>query len=250
MSEQKSPNPRRQEAGRRNGALGKGRKSPAGRARSAQNALKHGLCCSQPHVILHEDEPAYLLLRNRLTAYFQPRSQGEMLLVESIVEAKWAVQRAEEMERQIINIEILTIHDEMREQYIPTLPATSVRVGAFRGAIERDRALEYIYRSKVLNERNYHRRIATYLKLRNLDLNPDDLPEVDTTPATAPQHSQTEPETAQTAANDSLPATEAIYARITFNPGEHFSYKTKVSAHAGQRTEPVPKQSLKATAAA
>jgi hypothetical protein len=238
MAEDQTPNPRRQEAGRRNGAKGKGRKTPEGRVRSAQNALKHGLSCSQPKVIIHEEEPAFRLLRKRFIAFFQPRNQGELLLVESIVEAKWAVERAEEMERQIINLEILTMQDEMRAQHMPSIPIIAVRVGAYRGAIHRDRTLEYAYRAKVLNERNYHRRIDTYLKLRNLDLNPNDIPELEL---------ETQPEAPEPATQGEM---EPI-PQIIFHPqAENFSYKTKVTAHQGERTEPIPKQPLKAMTAA
>jgi hypothetical protein len=236
----KTPNPRRQAAGRLNGLRSKGRKSPEGRARSAQNALKHGLTCAQPKLLKHEDEPAYRILRKHFIDYLQPKDPFELLLIESIVEAKWQVQRAEDMELKLLNAEIAVLEIEIAEHNVTPKPEIeAIQVGAWRGATHRDKTMATLHKAKVVAERNFHRRINTFLKLRNQTPN-ELLPGNEETT----QISEPPPPPAPT------PAATAKQTPITFYDNQYFSYKTKVSIPRPEPAEPIPKQPLKAMTAA
>jgi hypothetical protein len=238
MPEDHVPNPRRQAAGRLNGLRSKGRKTLEGRARSARNAIKHGLTCAQPKLLRHEDEPAYRILRKRFIDYLQPRDPFELLLLESIVEAKWQVQRAEDMELKLLNAEIDVLEIEIAEHNVtPTPDIAAIQVGAWRGATHRDKTMATLHKAKVLAERNFHRRINTFLKLRNQT--PNEL-----LPGNEETAHISEPVPAVTQAD---PKTTVP---IAFYENEYFSHKTKVSVPRPEPTEPIPKQQLKVIAAA
>jgi hypothetical protein len=226
------PNPRRQAAGRSNGALGKGRKSPAGLARSAQNALKHGLCCSKPRILSNDEKPAFKLLRRNFIAQLQPRTPAELAMVESIVEAKWNYDRHNDLETDILNLEIENVRIQADKNNWPSLSTPVVRTGALRSAITVDRAMDFILRAKVINERNFHRRINTYLKLRQLDLPQT---EIEPPPPPAPQpQQQSQPQ------QQPQPQPEPI---LPFPITNHTIFnKTKVSVPSPEPSEPIPKQ--------
>jgi hypothetical protein len=70
----------RAEASRRNGAKSQGPKTPEGKARSSQNALKHGLR-AQKHVVLHdEDAAAFQALEAALVEELAPEGALQTVL--------------------------------------------------------------------------------------------------------------------------------------------------------------------------
>ena len=71
------------EANRRNAQKSTGPNSPAGRARSKLNALKHGLTAEQV-VITGEDPAAFEALRDDLYAHYQPADPVAEHLVEQV----------------------------------------------------------------------------------------------------------------------------------------------------------------------
>ena len=82
----------RAEAARANGAKSQGPVTPEGRARSSQNAIRHGL--SARAVVLHGEEPAdFAQLRDSYVQRFQPADQAEMDLVETMVSSRWRLRR-------------------------------------------------------------------------------------------------------------------------------------------------------------
>jgi hypothetical protein len=97
------------EASRRNGARSKGPTSVEGKARSSQNALKHGACASKWIVALNEDPSTYDGLLDRLAGEFLPVGQSEELLVEQLAHAAYNIKR-------LANIEVASLDRKMDEQ--------------------------------------------------------------------------------------------------------------------------------------
>jgi hypothetical protein len=91
----------RADASRRNGAKSRGPKTPEGKARSAQNALKHGLC-AQKHVVLPgEDGAAFEAHEAALMEELAPEGALQTVLARRIVAATWRLERAERIEAEL-----------------------------------------------------------------------------------------------------------------------------------------------------
>jgi hypothetical protein len=82
------------EANRINAQKSTGPRTPEGKAKVAQNALKHGLLAKEA-VVIGEDLDQFDLLRDHLRAELAPVGVAESLLVERIAGAFWRLQRAE-----------------------------------------------------------------------------------------------------------------------------------------------------------
>ncbi|MEM7024131.1 MAG: hypothetical protein AAF637_16305 [Pseudomonadota bacterium] len=93
--------PARAAASRRNGAKSKGPKSVKGKARSAQNALKHGLCATRHAVLPDEDGEAFAALEAALFEELDPKGALQRLLAGRIARAAWRLERAERIEAEL-----------------------------------------------------------------------------------------------------------------------------------------------------
>ena len=84
-------------ANRLNALKARGPVTAEGKARSSQNALKHGL--SGRHDLLpHEDPAAYQALRDALLEELRPQGVQEHLLVRQMLSAAWRLERAWKLE--------------------------------------------------------------------------------------------------------------------------------------------------------
>jgi len=91
----------RAEASRRNGAKSRGPKTPEGKARSAQNALKHGLR-AQKHIVLQgEDAAEFNALESALIEELAPDGALQSALAQRLVFAVWRLARSERLEAEL-----------------------------------------------------------------------------------------------------------------------------------------------------
>jgi len=115
------PNAARAAASRRNGAKSRGPKTPEGKARSARNALKHGLR-AEKFVLLHdEDAAAFQALTDALADDLAPGPVGERdpnplpalaplgalqeVLARRLVVAAWRLERADRIECELFALQ-------------------------------------------------------------------------------------------------------------------------------------------------
>jgi hypothetical protein len=94
--------PARAAAARRNGAKSRGPKTPEGKARSAQNALRHGLCAEEFVVLHDEDEQAFEALEASVLEELAPQGALQRFLAGRIVRAAWRLERAERIEIELL----------------------------------------------------------------------------------------------------------------------------------------------------
>ncbi|MGH6895570.1 MAG: hypothetical protein ACREJ5_03355, partial [Geminicoccaceae bacterium] len=99
----------RAEASRKNGAKSRGPKSPEGKARSAQNALKHGLRAERFLVLPEEDATEFKAFAAALLVDLAPVGALQAVLAERAVSAAWRLARADRIESELFE-----------EHHIPT----------------------------------------------------------------------------------------------------------------------------------
>src|ERR1041384_245717 len=83
---------RRIQASRANGAKSRGPVTPPGKARSARNALKHGLLSTDVVLASESKQPSKHPLDARV-ARWQPADQAELGCVEHMAAADWRIRR-------------------------------------------------------------------------------------------------------------------------------------------------------------
>src|SRR5918996_6299477 len=93
--------PARAQASRRNGAKSRGPVTPEGKARSARNALKHGLCAGHHVVVEGESPEAFAAFEAALVDDLAPAGALQMLLAGRIARAAWRLERAERIEAEL-----------------------------------------------------------------------------------------------------------------------------------------------------
>jgi hypothetical protein len=91
----------RAEASRKNGARSRGPKTPEGKARSAQNALKHGFRAQRYVVLPDEDAAAFQVLEAALMEELAPQGVLQTVLARRVVAAAWRLERAEWLEGEL-----------------------------------------------------------------------------------------------------------------------------------------------------
>jgi len=89
-------------ASRENGARSRGPVTPAGKGRSARNALKHGLRARAVVLLDDEDAAAFEALERALHAELAPRGRLQNELAQRVVHAAWRARRADRMESEVL----------------------------------------------------------------------------------------------------------------------------------------------------
>ena len=91
----------RAEASRRNGAKSRGPKTPDGKARAAQNALKHGLRAQKYLVLPDEDAAEFEVLEAALVEELAPVGTLQTVLARRVAVAEWRLARADRIEIEL-----------------------------------------------------------------------------------------------------------------------------------------------------
>jgi hypothetical protein len=92
----------RSEASRRNGAKSRGPKSPEGKARSAQNALKRGLRAQKYLVLPEEDADEFAGLEAAMIEELAPVGALQTVLARRVAVAAWRLARADRIEAELL----------------------------------------------------------------------------------------------------------------------------------------------------
>jgi hypothetical protein len=112
---------RRRAASRANGAKSKGPKTPEGKARSAANAIRHGLTAAGRTTatvcIFGEIAEDFDELHAALVAEHEPGSATEALLVEEMATARWRQQRVWMLESTTIDKHAGRVTPEIMSTY-------------------------------------------------------------------------------------------------------------------------------------
>jgi hypothetical protein len=97
-----APSSNRAATNRANAQHSTGPRTDEGKARSSQNARKHGLSLQRHAVLEHEDPAAYDRLHQELAAIYEPASPREHLALEEIAHCRWALHRFDQAEAALL----------------------------------------------------------------------------------------------------------------------------------------------------
>ena len=134
----------RAEASRRNGARSLGPVTPEGKARSSQNAVRHGMY-STVVVLKNESQELFDKLMSDYLTELRPETAQELDLVHDIVIARWRLNR-------IVAFETATLDHEMDRQRLkldhdmPALDGSTRAALAFGSLADNSRGLALLNR--------------------------------------------------------------------------------------------------------
>jgi hypothetical protein len=168
-------------ANRANGALSRGPITPEGKARSSQNATKHGLQ-SNLVVLRNENKEAYQTVLQSYYDRFKPVDQVECGLIEEMVAAYWRTRRA-------LAIEMNMMDNEMDAR--PTAPNELDRLSGAFGELATGPKMAVLQRYQTRLHRLHSRLLRDFVILRQAipasdDAVPLPLPELDAPLITTP----------------------------------------------------------------
>jgi len=156
---------RQAETSRSNGALSNGPKTEEGKARSSQNAIKHGLNSDKILVLHTEKQQDYDALRAAYLKRFAPQDEVELELVDEMVGAKWRLRRIRSIETETLEMRM-----ELQDEYIQKRgenPTDSRRQAmAFKSLSDTSQSLNMLTRYETRMQRTYDRAFDNLKKLR------------------------------------------------------------------------------------
>jgi len=141
----------RAEASRRNGARSRGPKTEAGKARSARNAIRHGLRAGRFLVVPEEDALEFDGLETVLLEELAPANALQAVLTRRVVSAAWRLARADRIEAEVLaeqrhrdgGLGLAVIRDGNGARAFPTLPRyRGAALAEFMRALKTLRALQ------------------------------------------------------------------------------------------------------------
>ena len=97
-----TPSPAQSEASRLNGARSAGPATAAGKARSARNGVRHGLCGRTFFLLPDEDPEEFREHEAMWLAAWSPRDLHEHQAAEAAIRAMWRESRADRLEAQVL----------------------------------------------------------------------------------------------------------------------------------------------------
>ena len=164
------PSQSKSQSARTNGAKSHGPSTEAGRARSSQNALKHGF--SAQTLLLPSEDPAEF--QQLLAAYlddFHPAGPVELDLVHQLVAAKWRLDRLAIIETELFTGAIQHEEERAADNDDEPLTAAESLTKAFR-SLANSPYLTFLHRTESRLERCYSRALRNLLQLQRLRQSP------------------------------------------------------------------------------
>jgi hypothetical protein len=144
-----------------------GPKTPEGKAKSSQNAVKHGLHTSRMFVLTNETPEAWDEMQKAWNDKLQPRDEAERLVVLDIAHAQWRICRARTIETALLDLEM--------DEQAPTLATTFTQMDegtrmacALKGLADNSKALDSIHRYETGARRAFNTGLAALERLRSI----------------------------------------------------------------------------------
>jgi len=153
----------RRAAARANGAKSQGPVTPEGKAKSALNAITHGLTASTV-VLTTENKEKYEALLASYRDEYDPQGQTENDLVDEVAAAKWLHGRALSMITSLLDVTMDRMDQEIKEEFEKI--DNGIRTAlAFAKQADQGATLVLLHRYAARHTRDYHRALD---KLRQI----------------------------------------------------------------------------------
>jgi hypothetical protein len=142
-----------------------GPKTAAGKQKSAQNAVIHGLTSKQPNLLANENPQAWLQHLDHFRVSYSPQNLTEQMLIDDLAWSRWLRQRLTAVMAAVINLRLIG-----KRWQLP--PDSHVDPGYGKIAesiIENsgpDGAINTLNRYEARIQREFHRTLSTLLQLR------------------------------------------------------------------------------------
>jgi hypothetical protein len=142
-----------------------GPKTVHGKAKSAQNAVIHGLTSKQPNLLANENPQAWLQHLDHFRVSYSPQNLTEQMLIDDLAWTRWLRQRLTAVMAAVINLRLIG-----KRWQLP--PDSHVDPGYGKIAesiIENsgpDGAINTLNRYEARIQREFHRTLSTLLQLR------------------------------------------------------------------------------------
>jgi len=150
-------------ASRANGLLTRGPKTPDGKVRSSQNAIRHGLL-ARSVVMENESAADFDTVRREMFDYFQPQASVEVALVEEMAAAFWKLRRLWAIETAALNNEL---KNHEHDDEVQRIAASFTSLAAHPSNI-----LLLVHRYETRLHMMYQRALHNLLLLRNWSVAP------------------------------------------------------------------------------
>ena len=214
-------------ANRANAANSTGPRTTDGKARSSQNARKHGFAAAAYTVPRLEDIEEVADLRDRAVAFYQPANPQELFAVERIAITQQAMNRAARLEagtfttclNDVLNLRERPLMEMDPDMYGGGEPGREqvknyLLAEGFRRSVGKSNVIHLCMRYSAQSERLYRRAIADFDRIKALSSGAGPLacvleasePLVDQTNPTPPEPPQTEPLTPSEPTPETAPA--------------------------------------------
>jgi hypothetical protein len=144
-------------AARANGAKSKGPVTEEGKARSALNAVRHGLLAGSL-ILRTESQPKFLAILNGYFNEYQPEGQTENNLVEDIAAAQWMKERCWVLTTALLDITMDQMEQEIAEGFNEIDNGTRTALAFLRQA-DQGAGLVLLNRYAARHSREWHRAI-------------------------------------------------------------------------------------------
>ena len=152
----------RAESARRNGAKSHGPVTPEGKARSAQNAFRHGLA-ARSIPLANESESRCADMLAAYTEHFQPANIVEEDLVEEMVAAKWRHRRALAFQNAALDLQMQKDEPKIEAEF-DSIDGETRQVLALGNLSPT--LWQNMHRYEIAAARAYHRALKTLLQLQ------------------------------------------------------------------------------------
>ncbi len=170
---------------------GGGPQTAAGKIRSSQNAVKHGITSNKMFVLQNENPAAWEAMLENCVAQFKPITGYERMIIEEIAFARWRLRRLFTIENALFDIEMDEQADALAAKY-DSIDEGVRRGHAFKSLAETSKSTALMNRYQARLERSCQRLEKSFYELRAAARADAAAAVVPDAPTTAPADSKTE----------------------------------------------------------